>query len=233
MHGKDAASEEPMSTYQLNVNPINGNVATPQSRKPNPVLEQKNTQIRTARISDQKYIIAGMVLAFSSDPAVRWMYPDPYQYLTHLPRFVQAFGGKAFAQETAYCIDGYSGAALWFGPGVEPDVDPVMELLGQSIFESDRADVFAVFEQMDRYHPKESHWYLPIIGVEPTQQGKGYGSALMQHVLMQCDRDRIPTYLEASNPANIPFYERHGFELLGTIQVGASPSIFPMVRQPQ
>ena len=37
--------------------------------------------------------------------------------------------------------------------------------------------------------------------------------------------------LESSNPKNIPLYERHGFELLGTIQVGASPPIFPMLRK--
>jgi Uma2 family endonuclease len=47
------------------------------------------------------------------------------------------------------------------------------------------------------------------------------------------DRDRIPAYLEASKPANIPFYARHGFEVIGTIQIGASPPIFPMVRYPQ
>lgn len=222
-----------MATTQLNVNLINNNAAATKQRESNPAIGQTVAQIRTARISDQKYLIPSMVLAFSSDPAARWMYPDPYQYLTHFPRFVQAFGGIAFAQETAHCIDGYSGAALWFPPGVEPDVDPVIELLEQSIFESEQADVFAVFEQMGHYHPSQPHWYLPIIGVEPTQQGKGYGSALMQHVLMQCDRDHIPAYLEASKPANILFYERHGFKVLSTIQVGASPPIFPMVRQPQ
>jgi hypothetical protein len=36
--------------------------------------------------------------------------------------------------------------------------------------------------------------------------------------------------LESSNPANIPLYERHGFSVLGTIQVGSSPSVFPMLR---
>jgi ribosomal protein S18 acetylase RimI-like enzyme len=173
-----------------------------------------------------------MVLAFSHDPVFRWMYPNPYQYLTYFPRFVQIFGGKAFAEETAYFTDGYSGAALWFGPGVEPDVNPVIEMLQQSIFESDQADVFAVLEQMGNYHPQEPHWYLPMIGVEPTQQRKGYGSALIQNVLNKCDRDRIPAYLEASKPANILFYQRHGFEVLDTIQVGVSPPIFPMIRHP-
>ncbi|MGB7442797.1 MAG: GNAT family N-acetyltransferase [Coleofasciculaceae cyanobacterium] len=189
--------------------------------------------IQTATVSNQEYAIAVIVRAFSADPAVRWMYPEPQQYLTYFPKFVRAFGGKAFENDTAYYVDGYSGAALWFPPGVEPDEEPLIALLEQSICESDQEDVFAVFEQMGCYHPKEPHWYLPLIGVEPTQQGKGYGSALMEHALLRCDRDHTPAYLESSNPSNIPFYERHGFEKLATIQVGASPPIFPMLRHPR
>ena len=91
----------------------------------------------------------------------------------------------------------------------------------------------AAFEQMGRYHPSEPHWYLPLFGVDPFHQGKGYGAALMQHALIPCDRDHTLAYLESTNPKNIPLYERHGFELLDTVQVGASPHIFPMLRTPR
>jgi ribosomal protein S18 acetylase RimI-like enzyme len=174
-----------------------------------------------------------MILAFSADPAVRWMYPDPYRYLTHFPRFAQAFGSPAFAQDTAYYIDSYAGAALWFPPGIQPDENLVIEVIQETTSESQQADLFAVLEQMGHHHPNQPHWYLSMIVVEPSQQGKGYGSALMQPVLMQCNRDGIPAYLESSNPTNIPFYERHGFEVIGTIQTGTLPPIFPMMRQSQ
>ena len=52
----------------------------------------------------------------------------------------------------------------------------------------------------------------------------------MEHALIACDRDHAPAYLESSNPKNIPLYERHGFIVLGTIQVGTSPPIVPMLR---
>lgn len=218
-----------MVTTQPNVNSIRNQTALkPHESKPG--IGQTTAQIRTAVISEQKYIIASLILAFHNDPANRWLYPDPYQYLTYFPQFVQAFGGKAFEYNTVYCSGNYSGAALWYPPGAEPEIEPVIQLIQQSIFEADQPDVFAIFEQIERYHPTYPHWYLPFIGVEPTQQGKGYGSALMQPVLQQCDRDLIPAYLESSNPANIPFYEQHGFEVIGRIQVGASPPIFPMVR---
>ena len=90
-----------------------------------------------------------------------------------------------------------------------------------------------MLEQMSSYHPSEPHWYLPLIGVDPALHGKGYGSALMEHALIQCDRDQKAAYLESSNSKNITLYERHGFGLLGTIQVGESPPILPMLRKPR
>ena len=71
------------------------------------------------------------------------------------------------------------------------------------------------------------------MGVEPTLQKKGYGSALIKQVLTLCDRDHQIAYLESSNPANNKFYEQHRFEIIDRIQVGQSPTIFPMLRYPQ
>ena len=84
---------------------------------------------------------------------------------------------------------------------------------------------------MRGYHPREPHWYLPLIGVDPFQQGSGLGSALMRHALARCDREGKPAFLESSNPKNVSLYERNGFEMLGRIQVGASPILFPMLRK--
>jgi len=186
--------------------------------------------IKTATAADEAAVIAVVVLAFSADPAARWTWPDPDQYLRHFPSLVRAFGGKAFAYGSAHFVDGYAGAALWLPPEVHPDEDALITLLQRTVAAQVQQDAFAVFEQMGRYHPQEPHWYLPLIGVDPPQQGTGHGSALLQHALVPCDRDHTPAYLESSNPKNIPLYARHGFEILGTIQVGTSPPIFPMLR---
>jgi GNAT superfamily N-acetyltransferase len=83
------------------------------------------------------------------------------------------------------------------------------------------------------YHTREPHWYLPILGVDPLQYGKGLGSFLMQYAAPLFDPENVVACLELSNAKNILFYKRHGFELLGTIQVGGSPSIYPMLRKPR
>lgn len=189
--------------------------------------------VKTATASDEASAIGVLLLAFSADPAARWTWRDPQQYLLHFPRFAKAFGGEAFSRGSAYYSDGFAGAALWLPPEVEPDEDALITLVQGTASEQSREHVFEVLEQMGRYHPSEPHWYLPLMGVDPMHQGQGLGSALMQHALIPCDRDHQIAYLESTNRKNIPLYERHGFELLGTIQAGTSPPIFPMLRKPR
>ncbi len=191
--------------------------------------------INAAGPPDTDRIVAVLTLAFEADPAARWAFPNIDQYRTYWPQFVMAFAGAAFEHGTAHWAgDSHgdcAGAALWLPPGVHTDEDVLMSLLARSIPACDQAEAFATFDEMGAYHPKEPHWYLPLIGVDPIHQGRGLGSALMRHALARCDRERKPAFLESSNPRNVPLYERHGFELLGRIQVGASPTLFPMLRK--
>jgi ribosomal protein S18 acetylase RimI-like enzyme len=189
--------------------------------------------INNSTASDEQHAIDVIVLAFSADPAARRMLPDPTPYLTNFPKFVKALGGKAFQHGTAYHIDGFLGAALWLPPHIHPDQEPLAVLIEETVAERERKDVVAVIEQMASHHPSEPHWYLPLIGVDPIQQGKGLGSALMRHALIRCDREKKLAYLESSNAKSIPLYERVGFERIGTIQAGTSPPLYPMVRTPR
>ncbi len=125
-----------------------------------------------------------------------------------------------------------AGAALWLPPGFGPDEETMIALVERTAPDAIKGDIYGVFEEMGKYHPTEPHWYLPLIGVDPSQQGKGIGSALMKHALISCDRDGTIAYLESSNPRNISLYKRHGFDVIGKIQVGSSPTMYPMLRKP-
>ena len=189
--------------------------------------------VRVMTPDDASAAFQTIVLAFAADPMARWTWSNAQQYLAAMPRMVRAFGGRAFERGSAYAIAGYAGAALWLPPGVEPDDDGLNDVMQSTVSESQLEDGAAVFEQMAKYHPQEPHWYLPLIGVDPAHQGRGFGDALMSYALDRCDRERAPAYLESSNPRNISLYRRHGFEPVGTIQAGSSPTLVPMVRRPR
>ena len=195
-------------------------------------MDMKAASVATiAGDAEVDHAVATLVPAFATDPVARWMYDDPHQYLLHIPELFRALGASSFkaaaAQRTA---DGF-GVALWLPPGVHGDDGPLEAIISESVVGEKQAEVAAVFERTEHYRPAEPHWYLSLIGVDALHRNKGSGAALLQHRLGQCDRKHLPAYLWSSNPLNISLYERHGFEIAGTIQAGSSPSIFPMLRQ--
>ena len=189
-------------------------------------------EIRVATEADRAAAIDSLLLSFSSDPLVRWIWPDPSVYMKTHEGF-DAFGGRAIDSNTAYVTSNFEGVALWMPPGVETDEDRMVAFLQKSVPQERHEEVFALFEKLDEFHPEEECWYLPTIGVDPAFQGNGIGSQLMKHALQRIDKENLPAYLESSNPRNISLYERHGFEIVGQIQVGDSPVAHPMLRTPR
>lgn len=176
--------------------------------------------------------IASLTLSFAGDPMVRWCWRASELFLASFPRFIRGMGGRAFGLGSAYGIDDVRGVALWLPPGVSPDDSLLDPLFEETIPDAQAESGAKLAELMSAHHPREPHWYLPLIGVEPLAQGRGLGAQLMQPVLDICDRDGTLAYLESSNGRNIPFYERLGFRVMARLQAGDSPELVPMLRKP-
>jgi len=192
--------------------------------------------LRTATLSGDAEIneaIATLVLAFVADPVARWMYRSPDQYLRHIPRLFRALGAGSFEAGAVHRSPNGAGVAIWFPPGVHGDTALVEAVIADSVARDMQGDVGAVFEMTEHHRPSEPHWYLSLIGVDALHQNKGCGAALLEHALYYCDREHQAAYLWSSNKQNTSLYQRHGFEVVTTIQVGSSPPIFPMLRRPR
>jgi len=181
--------------------------------------------------TDEMAAYQTLVSAFTNDPVERWLYPELQEYLTHFPRFLEAFGGRAFDEGTVWGLGEHSAVALWLPPGAEPDGDAIGAVLTETVSSDKHADTFAVLELMEAAHPAYPHWYLPWFGVNSALQGQGIGGQLMEHCLVEIfNTEHLPAYLETPNPRTISFYEHHGFEVTGMAQAGECPPITFMLR---
>ncbi len=54
-----------------------------------------------------------ILLAFSADPQLRWLWPLAEEYLKYGLQFFDAFGGNAFDNKSAFFTRQFSGVALW------------------------------------------------------------------------------------------------------------------------
>ena len=188
--------------------------------------------IRIAKSADRAAIVDALLLSFSSDPCVRYMFPEPSAFVAGWPVFVWGMGGRAVDNGSAFLSEDGAAAALWLPPGVEPDLETMFSALAD-VPEAKGEVLAKVGEQIRSYHPEDPHWYLAAVGVDPSRQGEGLGSAMIKEGLRLCDAQGLPAYLESSNPRNIPLYERHGFEVIGLIQPDDYPPLYPMLRAPR
>ena len=188
--------------------------------------------ISTINSEDTDKTLATLTAAFIADPLFRWAYPEAENYLAAFPQLIRAYCASGITNGTAFSDPAFGGACIWLSPGNDPN-DEAAGAVCEATIQPDRlAGFVGIMEEMDRYHPHdEPIWYLPVIGVDAAGQGKGLGSALMKHALQICDEQETRAYLESSNPANISLYERHGFAVLGRIEVGSAPPVHPMIRE--
>ena len=177
--------------------------------------------------------------AFYEDPHFRWFVRDDSRRMTSLERGFSTFIRHIWLpQDEGYTHERLIGAALWMPPDTWHMSPLAQLLLLPSIVRNLRADTPRLLRALtfiEKKHPREpAHWYLPIIGIAPAWQGRGYGAALLRGVLERCDSDRLPAYLEASSARNVALYEHHGFETIEECRYARDgPPLWRMWREPR
>ena len=177
--------------------------------------------------------------AFWPDPLFGWFARDDVHQHRVLPLFFGSFvrdarrHGEAFA---ALDRDRLAGVACWLPPGTERTGIRRLRLYGalaRSLAQCrHRREGLRLFDAVERSHPDEPHWYLGLLAVDPSRQGRGIGGALLAPMLDRCDEDLLGAYLETQKFENLAFYERFGFVVQREIRIGDSPTVWTMWRAP-
>lgn len=176
-------------------------------------------------IQPEDYPRAARVLtrAFFDDPVICYVQPDAARRARGLPwlhqRYVAVIAAVGTARMTANC----EGVALWLppaslgqialGPQLRAGLWQVPFRLGlnrlpQLLRAQNDTDV------RRRQEVTQPHWVLDVLGVDPDQQGKGVGSALVRDMTAQADAQGLPCHVITHKESNVAIYERLGFRLL-------------------
>jgi GNAT superfamily N-acetyltransferase len=196
--------------------------------------------VRSATSADVKKLAAVLAQAFYEDPPLIWLLPDPATRLGRITRMFAAVIGieslRYGGVDVACAGEKILGGAIWLPPG---HWQPGFREQIRAVPQHARALV-AAWGRAARYghaledgHPKEPHWYLKAIGVDPAWQGRGVASLLLRSRLNRCDQDGQPAYLEASQPDGLALYEHFGFRRTGNLDMPeGAPVVTAMWRAP-
>jgi GNAT superfamily N-acetyltransferase len=188
---------------------------------------------RVATERDLDGVTETLTAAFSTDPLWGWAFPEREK----LAIWWRFHISSALRYPWVWTNDDYSAAAVWIPPGgvelTEDEEGRVESILGDIV--GDRApEVIELLERFERTHPHDvPHYYLSLLGTHPAHRGKGLGMTLLEEGLAQIDSEGMPAYLESSNSANDPRYERLGFERVGRFtRPDEAVSVSTMWREP-
>ncbi len=193
-------------------------------------------RVRRATSTDARAVSAVLARSFATNPFIRWILPDDAHYQRVGDSFFRLAVDNELAHGEVFTDDNYGGAALWLPPGA-PTPGLLQQLrMGVRLWRAigTRTPVaVGALTKFENSRPKEPHWYLTVLGTDPSMQGRGVGSTLIAPILSRCDEDGVDAYLESSNPKNVPFYQRFGFEVSGQIDYRGGPTVPLMLREPR
>lgn len=74
----------------------------------------------------------------------------------------------------------------------------------------------------DTNRPEEPHYHLGIIGIDPKQQGHGYGGKLLRvlHKMSEAHPSSTGIWLDTENPRNVTLYQHFGYQIKALTQLG-------------
>jgi GNAT superfamily N-acetyltransferase len=139
-----------------------------------------------------------------------------------------------------YIVGECEGAAIWLPPG---EKDMTLGRIFLSGFwlspfilapgESYRFwQVNTLNEKLYKQAISGSYWYLLVLGVYTSNQGRGLGSRLLAPQLAKAAAKGYSCYLKTMNGSNLVFYRKHGFEVKAHGKVSSGLEIWSMVRPP-
>jgi GNAT superfamily N-acetyltransferase len=195
-------------------------------------------EIRVAGEADRELVARLLDDAFRDDPVSRWVFPGEEVFRVWHPKLMAAFVDIVLAGGYVHLTEDATACALWLpvpagAPGADEDQDGAARISEAVPPGNERVELIGRLQA--GVHPTDrAHEYLWMLGVHPSHQRQGLGSALLRHVLDRCDREGRAAYLEASNSRSAKLYERLGFGHTGrTLTLPDGPRMWPMWRDPR
>jgi ribosomal protein S18 acetylase RimI-like enzyme len=194
------------------------------------------TQPRRATPEDVPALASMLTRAFLDDPVATWSCPPERLRPRMLERFQAARLNQLLEHREVWTTPQLTSVALWAPPKrwkttARQDAALARVMLMPRLLM--RAPLVAAgLVGIERRHPHTpAHWYLAVLGTDPSAQGQGLGSAVLAPVLEECDADGVGAYLESSKERNIAFYARHGFRVTAELRLPRGPKLWAMWRE--
>jgi ribosomal protein S18 acetylase RimI-like enzyme len=199
-------------------------------------LLRADRSIQIADRGDRLALVRTLALAFQTDPAISWIFPDADLRCRRLPMMFDFLVQSDFNAGMVLRSPEHEVATLWRAPGKAES--PKTELIRLAIpllrtFGAALGRALSIADAIDAHHPRDfEFWYLHYAGVRPEHQGKGWGGTAIRAGISRAEAEGMPVYLETATATNVGLYQSLGFKTLGEWDVPkGGPHFWSMLKR--
>lgn len=196
-------------------------------------------EVRRGESADLALAAGVLGRAFADYPWTRWTVDsdDHLRRVTELQGLALESLGLPYGQVWVAVDSGAIGSvAVWMDSRVVvPEGVRAASRARVRGLEGDRHDAsLAAEKELAGWRPVEAHYYLAVVGTDPSMQRRGLAAAVLRPVLEAADDEGTLAYLETSSESNVALYSRLGFTASAHCRIaGGGPNVWAMTRQPR
>lgn len=174
-----------------------------------------------ADYKDKKLITDILTNSFADNKSVNYIIKQDSKRKTRIKKLMEYSFDVCYSFGEVILSDDKNGCALILLPDKKKstfwlDIKLIFDAMGIANIKK----AMQRESKIKKLQPKELMYYLWFIGVDPSAQNSGTGSALMKEIIKESESLHRSIFLETSTLKNIPWYQKFGFKIYNEIDLG-------------
>jgi hypothetical protein len=176
-----------------------------------------------AEYNDRSRVVDILTTSFDDNKSVNYIIKQDNKRVNRIKKLIEYSFDMCYYFGDVFLTDDKKGCALILLPDKKKtnlksillDIKLIISCLGLSNIKK----AMERETKINKLQPEGLKYYLWFIGVDPNEQNKGIGSALLNEVIKEGLSKQRPIYLETSTLKNIPWYEKFGFKIYNKLDL--------------
>jgi len=198
----------------------------------------ESTPIHIATESDSKQLGEPVSEAFFNDPMAVYLMPDESKRRSQLKWFFSTTYRYCQRWGEVHTNDSFTAGSAWLKPGHTSMTSLNLMRIGfcQAPFRLGMTgfkNLGKFSDEADSTHKRlmpDDHWYLLALGVAPSSQKSGLGTAALSAGLQKAASSNLPVYLETMTEQNVEYYLKRDFRVAEEYILGSQVRTWAMIK---
>jgi len=188
-----------------------------------------NDQLYKIKLNQVEKVVDINTTSFANDPYLNYMFhevDDPETRMMFIKNMQAAFINQTIHFNESYSLSDDLQSVMLMIPPENPWPEDLWDVFTESqkklLLDRNLTTTYERFMKLEEFFSEKfcefdgiSGYYLLVLSTNINYRKQGLASKLLNQVFGKLDREGKKCYIECTDHNNIPFYKKHGFQIIG------------------